>query len=144
MNPALMGPCEGITLVASPWRSLGSPDSDREYVAILSYLPLVRFRAIVRFQRYVGRIRRQLETAPGLVGYSLRATFRRKEFWTLSAWQDEASLLGFVMTAPHREAMSTLRPVMGPSKFVPWRVRGADIPVSWGDALRRTGQAPAE
>jgi len=124
-------------MVVSPWQSHQRPDSNREFVGLVSYLPLKGWRGFIRFQRYVRRIRRQLETAEGLVGYSLLARFLERRFWTFSAWDDETSLMVFVLSEPHRTAMKELQPVMGPTKFVRWRVRGSEVPLSWDEGLRR-------
>jgi len=45
---------------------------------------------------YSTRIQRQLRTSSGLIGYSLRARLASKRFWTLSAWEDAATLQAFV------------------------------------------------
>ena len=55
------------------WTSLVKPAPDKEYVAILSYLPLKSFCALPQFFYYTRRIQTQLKSARGLVGYSLFA-----------------------------------------------------------------------
>ncbi len=45
---------------ALPWKSFATPESGREYAALLSYLPLSTFGALPRFFRFVIGIRRQL------------------------------------------------------------------------------------
>jgi hypothetical protein len=76
----------------SPWQSYSAAARDREYVALLSYLPLNSAWRIPWLVLYSTRIRRQLSTSPGLIGYSLRAQIAAKRFWTLSAWEDAAAL----------------------------------------------------
>ena len=48
-------------------------ESGLDYLVMASHLPLKRITATVRFFRGVSAIRRQLATADGLVGYTLRA-----------------------------------------------------------------------
>jgi hypothetical protein len=48
-------------------------DLDREYVLFASYLPLARYRSTSTFVRLIPRIRRQLNSATGCLGYALRA-----------------------------------------------------------------------
>jgi len=48
-----------------------------EYLTVLSYLPLKSFWALTQFIYYTLRIRTQLKSARGLVGYSLLAHFAR-------------------------------------------------------------------
>lgn len=120
-----------------PWRSLAAPERNREYLALLSYLPLNTFRAMPKFFRYTAQIRRQLENAEGLVGYSLEANILGKEFRTLSVWRDEEALMGFVWENPHGRIMEDLRPHMGQTEFIRWKVSASSIPPSWEEAKRR-------
>ena len=85
----------------------------------------------------MNRVRRQLERSAGVIGYSLNTRLLVGEFWTLSAWEDEATLQAFVQAPPHLEAMAALRPHMGPTRFVRWTVRGTQVPVRWDDAWSR-------
>jgi hypothetical protein len=70
----------------SPWKSFAAPKSDREYRAMLSYLPLNKWRAMPRFLRYSSQIQHQLADSEGLIGYSLDANILSRKFWTLSVW----------------------------------------------------------
>jgi len=85
----------------SPWQSYSAAAPDREYVALLSYLPLNSAWRIPWLVLYSTRIRRQLSTSPGLIGYALRAQIAAKRFWTQSAWEDAAALKAFVAGPPH-------------------------------------------
>ena len=123
-------------MVTSPWRSIAAP-ADREYLALISFLPLRRYRTIPSFLRRSGAIGRQLEESPGLVGFSLRAKPLSKGFYTLSVWEDEKSLMEFVRRGVHRETMRALGPRMGETRFVRWTVRGPEVPPAWEEALRR-------
>jgi hypothetical protein len=120
-----------------PWRSFGRAEPERQYVALLSYLPLKRGWQIPSFLRHTVRITGQLRRSRGLVGYSLRAQLVAKRFWTLSAWEDEAALRGFVQAQPHARTMAALAPHMGETSFIRWTVRGSELPVSWEGALKR-------
>ncbi len=129
-----------------PWTSFADRDAEREYVALLSYLPLRRLSSTPAFFRDVQRIRGQLARSDGLVGYSLRARPLRKEYWTLSVWESERALLAFVKEQPHGGVMSSLRARMGPTRFVRWRLSGAETLPGWDEAMSRAaadGQGPA-
>jgi hypothetical protein len=91
-----------------------------------SYLPLKRIAATVRFFRAVSAVRKQLATTEGLIGYTLRAKPLARDYWTLSVWQDDTTLREFMRTAPHAHVMTSLKPFMGPTKFVTWTVTAAD------------------
>jgi len=122
---------------ALPWKSFALPKNDREYSALLTYLPLKRWRAIPKFMRYTSQIQRQLADSEGLIGYALDAKVLSRDFWTLSVWEDEASLRRFVQQNPHEKVMMDLLPHMGQPAFVPFKVDASSIPPDWEDTKRR-------
>jgi len=122
---------------SKPWVTLRRPDPDREYLVLLSELPLKRFRDLGAFLLYTWRIQSQLRHTPGLLGYSLRAHIRARQFWTLSVWEHEAALKQFVVENPHGYVMTELREKMDQTRFVQWRVRGSEFPPRWRDAFAR-------
>jgi hypothetical protein len=126
--------------LVTKWKSSAPASADSEYLLLLSYLPLKRFRAIPRFLKYTFQIERQLRQSDGLIGYSLQAELLSKNFWTLSAWQDEKALMTFVRRVPHGEIMQQLAPDMGRTGFTRWTERGSRIPPSWSDAKARMQQ----
>ena len=80
----------------------------------------------MRFFQAVSAVRKQLATADGLVGYTLRAKPLASKYWTLSVWENERALREFMRTAPHVRIMSSLKPLMGPTKFVTWTIAASD------------------
>lgn len=124
-------------MLAMPWVPLSKALPERDYLVLLSHLPLRRYRKMPTFFRYVSAIRRQLQATEGVVGYSLLAQPMRRQFWTLSAWEDGDALSAFVRAKPHREVMAALRGHMGPTTFVKWHVQGALLPPKWPEAMER-------
>jgi len=132
-----------------PWTAIRPVDPDKTYVAFTSRFSLRSFLRVPAFLRRTPGIRRQVEAAPGAVGYSLGADLLKLHFHTLSAWEDAESLRAFARAFPHeaaRKAFATDR--RAPNIYVQWSVRGADLPLSWEDALARqraqeTGQHQA-
>jgi heme-degrading monooxygenase HmoA len=122
---------------ASPWRTFGSPDSNGDFVALLSYLPLRSYWRVPPFFLYTTQVVKQLASAQGLLGYSVLARPFSKRFWTLSAWEDDAALRAFVEHPPHVRVMAALTPHMNKTKFVRWMVKGSQLPLLWDDALSR-------
>jgi hypothetical protein len=122
----------------SPWIMFGTPDKNREYFALLSSLPLNKYRAIPGFLRFSSQIQKQLRATPGVIGYSLRAKLLSRNFWTLSAWADEKALTDFVAKIPHEQAMQAMMPHMGPTKFTKWKVLGSALPLQWEEAMQRS------
>lgn len=124
----------------SRWKMLVPADRTREYIALLSYLPLRRYRAIPRFLQFSLRIQKQLRDTPGVIGYSFRAKLISRNFWTLSVWENEQSLMDFVTRIPHGEAMKAMIPHMGPTKFTQWKVNASALPLRWEEAIKRSLQ----
>jgi hypothetical protein len=122
---------------ALPWKAFAPPESDREYTALVSYLPLNKFRALLKFLRYTRQIQHQLAGSEGLIGYSMDANVVGKEFWTLSVWEDAEALRRFVHRTPHDEVMRDLLPDMEQTEFVRWKAKGSSVPPDWGAAKER-------
>jgi quinol monooxygenase YgiN len=122
-------------MAETPWQSYCSAATELDCVALLSYLPLNSAWSLPRLVLYSTRIQRQLRTSSGLLGYSLRARLAAKQFWTLSAWEDEAALQAFVAAPPHVAVMKAMAPYMGATRFVRWYVKGSKLPLRWDDAL---------
>jgi hypothetical protein len=105
------------------------------FVVLASHLPLLKMSSTVRFFRAVSAIRKQLAETDGLVGYTLRAKPLARNYWTLSVWKDSDALRRFTETSPHVEVMSSLRPLMGATRFAEWEITGADGRPTWTQAL---------
>jgi len=121
-------------MLPTPWKSFVAPHTDKEYVALLSFLPLKRYRAIPKLVRFMFEIQTQLAKSRGLIGYSLGAELTRKRFWTISAWEDRQSLRDFVEQIPHSRIMQELAPHMDKTGFAEWMVRASEIPIPWAVA----------
>ncbi len=118
-----------------PWTSRAEMEPGTGYLVMASHLPLNRISATVRFFRGVSAVRKQLATADGLVGYTLRARPLARDYWTLSVWRDNTALREFMRTSPHAHLMTSLKPLMGPTKFVTWTIPAADGRPSMAAAL---------
>ena len=118
-----------------PWTARAEMEAGTGYLVMASHLPLRRITATVRFFRAVSAVRRQLATADGLIGYTLRAKPLARDYWTLSVWKDDTALRQFMRTSPHVQIMTSLKPFMGPTKFVTWTVSAADGRPSMAVAL---------
>lgn len=124
----------------SPWITFAPADANREYLALLSYLPLNKYSAVPGFFRSSFQIQKQLRSTPGVIGYSLRAKVFSRNFWTLSVWEDQKTLMEFVAKIPHGEAMRAMTPHMGRTKFTQWKVAGSALPLRWEEAMQRSLQ----
>jgi hypothetical protein len=122
-----------------PWTARAEMAPDHTYVVMASHLPLAKIGSTVRFGRAVIAVRKQLAGAGGLVGYTLRAKPLARDYWTLSVWTGPSALQAFMRAPPHVQVMSSLKPFMGPTKFVQWEIAAADGQPTWEGALDRLG-----
>ncbi len=127
---------------ALPWRTFRPAMREREYLVPLSELPLKSYTVVPSFLRFVVEVKKQLASAAGLIGYSLFARLGSKQFWTLSVWEDEDSLMAFVDAVPHRTAMRALQPDMAETQFIRWAIRGDAYPPMWKEAFARATSPP--
>ena len=123
-----------------PWKKIAPVDPNGEYLVLLTYLPLKKHRSIPRFFWSTVAIQKQLAGSAGILGYALRAKPLKKNFWTMSAWLDEKSLMDFVLRLPHSQVMKALAPDMGSTKFIRWKVAGSEVPLRWNIAIERAKQ----
>ena len=94
-----------------------------------------RITATVRFFRGVSAVRKQLATAGGLIGYTLRAKPLARHYWTLFGLERQHRAPGVHAHPPHVQLMTSLKPLMGPTKFVTWTISAADGRPSMAGAL---------
>jgi hypothetical protein len=78
-------------------------------------------------------------STPGhrLVGYTLRAKPLARDYRALSVWKNQTALREFMRTPPHVHLISSLKPLMGPTKFVTWQITAADGHPTLAGALER-------
>ena len=123
-------------MLKQPWRRFRSPQTDDECLAMVTYFLLKRFRDMPRFNLYTKRVQRQLAESGGLLGYAVGAKPWRKQFWTLSVWEDERALRKFVHSGIHKGVMIVLQDDMADFANRAWTVRGSHVPPAWETALK--------
>jgi hypothetical protein len=120
-----------------PWKQRTQVAQGRAYTVMASKLPLKSHRSIPGFMRDTLTIRRQLRSAPGLIGYSPLAELATKTFWTFSVWENRDRLDEFARSSPHSQIIGRLRPKMDKPvfKFVD-DIDGSQIPWGWAEVKR--------
>lgn len=83
------------------------------------------------------QVRSQLRKTDGVMGFSLVARPWKKDYATLSVWKSDEDLDAFVKREPHAALMASLAPLLAPTTFVRWTMRGSDGKPAWGDAFAR-------
>ena len=125
----------------SPWLRFAEPVPGRQYLALISYLPLLYYRALPKFFRYAVKTRRQLKASPGLIGYAMEAKPWSLRALTISVWENQQALNNFVCQAPHSKIMQSLAPDMGKTQFAQWSVTSQEIPLHWSSAKARLNRS---
>jgi quinol monooxygenase YgiN len=128
-----------------PWTTPNpAPPGARAY-AMASTFQVASLAGVPRFFLSSLAAWRQVRSAPGCLGASLVARPLRREFCTLSAWENRDALYAFARTQPHRDIMTRLRPTMASATFTFWEAGAGDLPLSWDDARHRlAAQAQAD
>ena len=124
---------------ALPWVERQPIDPSMTYVAMASRLPLATYRSIPGFLRRTMLIRRQLSTAPGLIGYVLDAQLSKRTFWTFSIWDSRESLEAFARADPHRRLTMEIQSKMEKTRFEFFEVGGHQLPLSRSEIRAKVG-----
>lgn len=123
--------------LCSPWERLGRV-ADEEVLVQATWLALRRFRDTPRMLRLSMATRRQVRRSDGALGISLYASPLRREYRTVTAWRDRASLRAFIRSGAHREAVLHFPGIAsGRGTFASWTTPATSLPPSWEDVLRR-------
>lgn len=87
------------------------------------------------------RVMRQLDGAPGIVGWAMAADIPKLEFHTASVWEDAEALRRFNASGAHAVALTRYGDAMKRrGTFVQYRIRGADLPIDWDVARARVDE----
>ncbi len=124
-------------MLIAPWTELAKPDASKEYLAIVTYLPVKHYRTVPSVAKHSYKVEKQLIETQGLIGYSMGSKPWSKQFWTVSVWEDEAALMAFAFSGAHKDIMARLYTDMGATKFARWKVLGTDVPLTWEVALEK-------
>lgn len=95
-------------------------------------------RFLLPFMWQSWRSARQARGAAGCVDVKLRKT-QGLAFWTLTAWEDEASMKAFRVAPPHREAMRKLARWCDEASFTHWNDENERLP-TWEEGAARLAE----
>lgn len=101
----------------------------------ITRLRIRSIRFMPRFALHTSRSFRQASKAPGFQDGAVLAD-RRWTFWTMTAWDDRASMRRYMTTGSHRTAMPLLMQWCDEASFVHWDQPDHALP-SWSEADRQ-------
>src|SRR5262249_568922 len=102
------------------------PEGRMSLIAV-TRLRVRSMRFLLPFAWHTWRSFRQAKHAPGNLGVKLRKA-EGFAFWTLTAWQDEASMKAYPVTSPHRNAMPKLLQGCDEAAVAHWSQDSAELP----------------
>jgi hypothetical protein len=106
-------------MAETDWSPFVKPVPNKEYVALLTYLPIKSLTTVFYDSR---RIQTQLKPARCLIGYSLLARLMAKRFWVLSVGGMTSCLRNSPTSNPSG-SYTDHAPLHGGSDFIQWCVK---------------------
>lgn len=124
--------------VARPFRAtelLEQTPKDRQVLVVLTYAELDP-KTREPFDDYVRLLDQELDqkSTPGLLGYALRKEVLGDRAWTMTAWQDEASMQRFLRGDTHVDAVADASEAVTCMKFQKLSLPAQEVPLSWDRA----------
>jgi hypothetical protein len=146
-NPSELSGCTRGTLEsdlqAAPLEGPGVSDgvlTPGEYVVSSTYLQIGTDAASRQlFEQLVAPVTAELQVRPGLLALSFGSSESCGTVRTLSVWEDDVAMLGFVTSTAHANAMARVTDISrGGSVVTHWT--GGAATVNWPDAAQRLGE----
>jgi heme-degrading monooxygenase HmoA len=72
---------------------------------------------------------------PGLITHALRREIFGNQGWTLTVWEDAASVNAFMRSGAHARAMEAAAGTFADARFAQIRMPVSDVPRDWDAAL---------
>ncbi len=88
------------------------------------------------FWDHTMRVVDSLPSNQGYLGHKIRKQIFGHEGWTMTVWQDEASLQRFIDSQKHRDAIKNGIDAVAMASFVRFEALKSDMPISWDYAKK--------
>jgi hypothetical protein len=106
----------------------------QQFICVATFLPLKSWRDLIPFMVLSRKVLKQIKCSKGIANYAVKADLPKKNFWTLSIWNDTKSLKQFVPKEPHATAIKKFTEWVGEgSAFVEWTSSTKEI--DWSEAM---------
>lgn len=107
----------------------------RTYFVSLTRLRIRSIRFLLAFALHAIRTRNQCSRSPGFLRGALLPD-RQWTFWTLTVWDDEASMRAYILSGDHKKAMPRLMNWCDQASVAHWAAQSDAVP-EWSEADRR-------
>ena len=107
-----------------------------------THIRIKNILGFLRFLFYNFHSFQQLKKSSGLIQKSFHST-SLFDLWTLSAWENEKSLLAYINNGAHLDAMKNFRGIADTfkTKVVRWET---EVFPTWDEAIRRNNESDYE
>lgn len=109
-------------------------DADGPFLVVVTHTKIAKGERKA-FNEHVEAVDEQLDAQSGFVARSLRAEMFGRERWTMTVWTDELSMLDFVTSGAHVQAMQDTATVLDGLHTASFEVSKAEMPPTWDQAL---------
>ncbi len=83
------------------------------------------------FEATLSRFVEAAKLSPGLVGYQIARSAKCGYARTISVWETEDAMMGFVLSGAHSDAMTKVRDVGIDGRTIHWEGPAKELPLSW-------------
>ena len=131
----LLTSCKFGTPFSGPITELKKLSPDETAVIALSYVKTGDDSAKNKvFWDYVMEVNDYLPKYKGYLGHSIRRVVLGKEGWTMTVWENEQSLNGFIRGDLHQKAIEKSLNAVAKARFARATVKRSEVPISWEKA----------
>lgn len=131
--------------IATPFKSVASKELDpnAELLVVVTHARLGQ-QGHGEFYRQTGKVLDSMKGQPGLIGHSIRRTIGGDKAWTMTIWEDEASINAFVRGAAHRTAVRRSNASMTDIDFHRFTIPASQAPLSWKQVFAKITEVDGE
>jgi heme-degrading monooxygenase HmoA len=126
--------------ISTPFKWIDEKESgagktgDEQVVVAITHATIDTARRKI-FDEGANRVIDSLPTQPGLIGYSVRRQIFGDEVWTATVWADETSLLRFVQSPAHLQAVKEGSGAIIKIDYSRIQLRRSEFSASWSQLL---------
>ncbi|GEM_PF-2982075 len=122
---------KGRAYVIQPFQAVDAVQ--KQYLAVATRLGIKSYRYVILFMRLAMKVQKQAAASRGNVKSAIKAGLFSNRWYTLSVWEDRASMLAFLREEPHATAIRNMAKWGRPdSTFVEFTPANPDV--TWAEA----------
>lgn len=120
----------------APWRQVATSSATGKAMVVVTAVE-IKWGQRTAFFQYTKQVLASMNSHEGLLGYSFRFQLVGNRAWTMTAWQDQASLGKFVRSTAHQTAVDEGSRTTDRMKFHTLELPVDSLPLPWAEAVQR-------